>query len=193
MKFLRVALIVFFVMFALRAEAVLDNIYQPPQLKPVDSELKVKVGDLAPDFTLPCICGENITLSDFRNKKNVMLSFIPAAWTPVCSDQWPGYNIARHFFDDSETIILGISVDSTATLHAWVDAMGGLWFPVLSDFWPHGGLANEMGVLRSDGMAERAVFLIDKQGEIVFIHVEDINRRPPLEMLVNALHNQLAD
>lgn len=167
--------------------AVLEGIYHPPEKKPVDSELTVQVGDLAPDFTLPCICGEDISLSDFRGRKNVMLSFIPAAWTPVCSDQWPGYNIARHFFDQHDTIILGISVDNLPTLHAWVKAMGGLWFPVLSDFWPHGGLAGELGVLRADGTAERAVLLIDKSGKIVFIHVEDINKRPPLELLVNAM------
>jgi len=70
-----------------------DNIYNPGQLKPIDSQLKVKVGDPAPDFTLPSVAGEKITLSRFKGEKNVMISFVPAAWTPVCSDQWPGYNI----------------------------------------------------------------------------------------------------
>jgi len=65
--------------------------------------------------------------------------------------------------------------------------MGKLWFSVLSDFWPHGAAAARYGVLRSDGVSERALFVIDKAGIIRFIHVEDINVRPKLEALVMAL------
>jgi hypothetical protein len=80
------------------SEAFKDNIYNPGHLKPVDSTLKVKVGDLAPDFTLPSVSGEKISLSQYRGKKHVVISFVPAAWTPVCSDQWPGYNIVKQMF-----------------------------------------------------------------------------------------------
>ncbi len=69
-----------------------SKIYNLGTLKPVDSELKVRSGDLAPDFTLPSISGQRVTLSQFRGKNNVVISFVPAAWTPVCSEQWPGYN-----------------------------------------------------------------------------------------------------
>jgi peroxiredoxin (alkyl hydroperoxide reductase subunit C) len=65
--------------------------------------------------------------------------------------------------------------------------MGDLWFPVLSDFWPHGAVADAYGVLRSDGMTERALFVIDKKGILRYIRVEDINRRPPLKELLDAL------
>jgi peroxiredoxin (alkyl hydroperoxide reductase subunit C) len=58
--------------------------------------------------------------------------------------------------------------------------MGKLWFPVLSDFWPHGAVARKYGVLRSDGVSERALFVIDKKGIIQAIHVSDINIRPDL-------------
>ena len=67
--------------------------------------------------------------------------------------------------------------------------MGSLWFPVLSDFWPHGAVAQKFGVLRSDGTTERALFFIDKRGVIRHIHVEDINVRPKLEIIVQALQN----
>ncbi|MCF8055986.1 MAG: redoxin domain-containing protein [Desulfocapsa sp.] len=67
-----------------------ELIFDTGKLKPVDSVLKVKIGDRAPDFTLPSIQGEEISLSQFKGRKNVVLSFVPAAWTPVCSDQWPG-------------------------------------------------------------------------------------------------------
>ena len=157
------------------------NIYNPGQLKPIDSKLKVKVGDPAPDFTLPAVSGGKITLSQYRGKKNVVLSFVPAAWTPVCSDQWPGYNIVKELFDMNNAILLGITVDNIPTLYAWTRQMGKLWFPVLSDFWPHGQVADRYGVLRSDGVSERALLYIDTKGIIRDIQVNDINKRPDLE------------
>jgi peroxiredoxin (alkyl hydroperoxide reductase subunit C) len=65
--------------------------------------------------------------------------------------------------------------------------MGNLWFPVLSDFWPHGKVAQKYGVLRSDGVSERALFVIDKKGIIRYSDVHDINKRPLFEDLVRAL------
>jgi peroxiredoxin len=144
--------------FAL-SDAYKDNIYNPGSLKSADSALKVKIGGKAPDFRLKAVSGETVSLAQYRGKKNVVISFVPAAWTPVCSDQWPGYNIVKEMF----------------------------WFPVLSDFWPHGGVAKRYGVLRTDGMAERAIFVIDKKGIIRDIDVHDINRRPPLEVLIGEL------
>jgi peroxiredoxin len=154
------------------SEAFKGNIYNPGTLKPIDSVLKVKIGEPAPDFTLPSISGKKVSLSQFTGKKNVVISFVPAAWTPVCSDQWPGYNIAKGFFDQSNAVLLGITVDNIPTLYAWTQQMGKLWFSVLSDFWPHGAVADRYGVLRSDGVAERALFVIDKSGIIRYIHVE---------------------
>ena len=162
-------------------------IYEPGQLKPVDSVLKVKIGAPAPPFSLPSLTGETISLSHYRGTRNVVISFVPAAWTPVCSDQWPGYNITKDIFEQYDAILLGISVDNLPTLFAWTNQMGGLWFPVLSDFWPHGEAAQRFGVLRSDGTAERALFIIDKTGIIRFISVSDINRRPNLNEVVDAL------
>jgi peroxiredoxin (alkyl hydroperoxide reductase subunit C) len=169
------------------SEAFKNNIYNPGILKPIDSTLKVKVGETAPGFILPSISGKKISLSQFAGKKNVVISFVPAAWTPVCSDQWPGYNISKSFFDENDAILLGITVDNIPTLHAWTNQMGKIWFIVLSDFWPHGAVSSRYGVLRSDGVSERALFVIDKAGIIQYIHVEDINVRPKLENLVMEL------
>jgi len=164
-----------------------QNIYNVGTLKPVDSILKVKVGDRAPDFTLPSISDEKVSLNQYRGKKNVVLSFVPAAWTPVCSDQWPGYNIVKDIFDENQAILLGITVDNIPTLYAWTHQMGKLWFPVLSDFWPHGAVAKKYGVLRSNGVSERALFVIDKKGALRYVDVHDINKRPALENLVGVL------
>jgi peroxiredoxin len=169
------------------SDAYKGNIYQTGTLKPIDSVLKVKVGVQAPNFSLLSISGEKVSLSQFRGKKNVVLSFVPAAWTPVCSDQWPGYNIAKDIFNQYDAILLGITVDNIPTLFAWTNQMGQLWFPVLSDFWPHGAVAKKYGVLRSSGVSERALFVIDKKGMIRYIDVHDINKRPPLEDLMSAL------
>jgi peroxiredoxin len=162
-------------------------VFNPGPLKAVDSVLKVAVGDPAPDFSLPAVSGETVSLNQYRGERNVVISFVPAAWTPVCSDQWPGYNIARELFAVHDAMLLGITVDNLPTLYAWTRQMGTLWFPVLSDFWPHGQVADRFGVLRQDGTAERALFVIDKNGIIRYISVSDINRRPRLKDLVDAL------
>jgi peroxiredoxin len=186
-------LFAFFVLFFVSSyafglsDAFKSNIYNPGQLKPIDSKLKVKVGDRPPDFTLPSLSGKKISLRQFKGEKNVVISFVPAAWTPVCSDQWPGYNLAKVIFDKSDAILLGITVDNLPTLYAWTNQMGHLWFPVLSDFWPHGKVSKMFGVLRSDGVAERSLFIIDKKGIIRYAHVSDINKRPDLKDLATEL------
>ncbi len=174
-----------------RSEAFKENIFNPGKLKPTDSSLKVKVGDRAPDFALPSLSGKTVSLRQYLGKKNVVISFVPAAWTPVCSDQWPGYNIAKGLFDQYDAVLLGITVDNIPTLFAWTNQMRGdggqLWFPVLSDFWPHGAVAETFGVLRSDGTSERALFVIDKSGIIRYIDIHDINTRPRLGVLMEEL------
>ncbi len=164
-----------------------ESIYETGKLKAVDSKLSLKVGDKAPDFTLPAVSGTKVSLSQYAGKKNVVIAFVPAAWTPVCSQQWPGYNIAQELFDKNDAVLLGITVDNIPTLFAWTGTMGKLWFEVLSDFWPHGAVAAKYGVLRSDGVSERALFVIDKTGVVRSIEVHDINTMPRLENLVKAL------
>jgi len=162
-------------------------IYNPGPLKPRDSSLKIAIGQKAPDFELPAVSGGKVRLSDFNGRKNVVVSFVPAAWTPVCSDQWPGYNIAEGLFAQHDAVLLGVTVDNIPTLFAWTRQMGSLWFPVLSDFWPHGETARLFGVLRSDGMTERALIYINKEGIVTHVHVEDINIRPKLEDIAAGL------
>jgi len=169
------------------SEQFKGKIYDPGMLKPVDSRTKLKAGMPAPSFTLPSLTGEMIPLAHYHGKKNVVLSFVPAAWTPVCSDQWPGYNILKDVFDNNDAVLLGITVDNLPTLNAWTKEMGDLWFPVLSDFWPHGAVSKKYGVLRSSGVSERALFIVDKKGIIRYFDVHDINKRPPLEVLVREL------
>ena len=163
------------------------HIYNPGKLKPVDSKLKVKVGGIAPDFKLRAVNGGEVSLRSFRGKKNVVISFVPAAFTPVCSAQWPGYNLVLDLFQKHDAVLLGITTDNIPSLYAWTQEMGDIRFDVLSDFYPHGAVASAFGVLRRDGTAERALFIVDKEGIIRYIDVHDINERPPLEDLAAAL------
>ncbi len=83
--------------------------------------------------------------------------------------------------------VLGISVDSVPCLTAWADSLGGITYPLLSDFFPHGGVAQRYGILREDGRSERAIFVIDKQGLIRYVDVHDIDEQPDNEELFRVL------
>jgi peroxiredoxin (alkyl hydroperoxide reductase subunit C) len=81
-------------------------------------------------------------------------------YRPFCQKEAPSVN---EMFDENEAVLLGITVDNIPTFYAWTQQMGKLWFPVLSDFWPHGAVADKYGVLRSDWVSERAFFLLIKK------------------------------
>ena len=78
-------------------------------------------------------------------------------------------------------------MDSTDCLRAWAESLGGITYPLLSDFYPHGAVAQVYGVLRSEGYSERALFIIDKQGIIRYIDIHDIGTQPDNEELFRAL------
>jgi glutaredoxin len=86
-----------------------------------------------------------------------------------------------------ETQVLGLSVDSTDCLRAWAESLGGITYPLLSDFYPHGGVGQLFGVLRPDGKSERALFVIDKRGVIRYVDVHDIGEQPDNEVLFGEL------
>lgn len=86
-------------------------------------------------------------------------------------------------FAELNTQVLGISVDHVPSLQAWAESMEGITFPLLSDFWPHGALAARYGVLRDDGTAERAIFIIDETGFIRYIDIHDYDEQPDNEVL----------
>jgi peroxiredoxin (alkyl hydroperoxide reductase subunit C) len=167
------------------------NVYNVGNLKPRDSVSTLKIGDKAPEFTLSAVDGNKVSLSQYLGKKNVVISFVPAAWTPVCSAQWPAYDMSEDIFRDNNAMLLGITVDNIPTLYAWTKELAAnkdkLWFPVLSDFFPHGEVAKKYGVLRSGGVSERALFVIDKEGIIRYIDIHDINDRPLIPELQKEL------
>jgi mycoredoxin-dependent peroxiredoxin len=128
--------------------------------------MAVEVGQEAPDFELNDQHGTPVRLSSFRGAKNVVLVFYPLAFSGVCSsemcamrDEFPEVNR-----DDVE--LLTVSVDSTFTHRAWAD-QEHFGFGLLSDFWPHGGVAKQYGVFNEDrGISTRGTFIIDKAGVV---------------------------
>ncbi len=129
----------------------------------------LKVGDVAPDFTLKAEQGE-WCLKDARGKKNVVLAFVSYAFSPVCSAQLPSYEAELDRFKDFDTEVVSISMDSTYTLDAWGKEMN-ISFPLLSDFYPQGKVVDLYGVRHPAGMSERALVVIDKAGIIRYIQV----------------------
>lgn len=130
----------------------------------------LKVGDVAPDFTLKTADQEDWHLKDLRGKKNVVLAFVPFAFSSVCSTQLPSYEASLESLRDFNTEIVSISMDSTYALDAWAKSIHTS-FPMLSDFYPQGSVVDRYGVRHPAGMPERAVFVIDKEGIIRYIEV----------------------
>lgn len=122
-------------------------------------------GTIAPDFTLPDKNGNPVKLSDFRGK-NVMIAFYPADWSDVCSNQLGVYGERLDELRGYNADVLGISVDGRESHNAWAEVMA-IRFPLLSDFWPHGAVAQQYGVFWDHvGISNRALFFVDPDGII---------------------------
>jgi mycoredoxin-dependent peroxiredoxin len=147
--------------------------------------MALQVGDVAPDFELPASGNRTVKLSDFRGKENVLLAFYPFAFSPVCSLQLPGLQQSLGEFERLNTAVLGISVDSKHSSAAFAEHLH-LDFPLVSDFNKEATAA--YGVLRDGGFAERALFVIDKDGTIVYAHVNAIGEVPDSEPVFEVLH-----
>ena len=120
----------------------------------------------APDFDLPNQFGEHVRLSDFRGVKPVALVFFPLAFSSTCTAELCTLRDNLAMFQDHRVELIGISVDSKATLRAFAEDEG-YDFTMLADFWPHGEVSKEYGVfLDHKGFATRATFLIDVDGVI---------------------------
>jgi peroxiredoxin len=145
------------------------------------------IGSTAPDFELNNQHRRPIRLSDFRGKRSVVVAFHPLSFTPVCSAQMQTYEKNFPRLDALDAHVLGISVDSDATKKGWSDALGGISYDLLSDFHPKGKVASEYGVMRDDGISERAIFVVDKRGVIVWAKQYAIPEQPDFEALLREL------
>lgn len=117
----------------------------------------------------------------------MVVAFHPFAFTPVCTRQMQGYQQSYDRLSGLDVEVLGISTDLGPAKAAWAASMGGLSFPVLADFNPQGGAAKAYGALGPHGLAERAIFLVDKSGRIVWSKLHGMDDDPDLEELLGAI------
>lgn len=129
--------------------------------------MSIQAGDEAPDFELKDTAGNEIRLSDFRGKQNVVVVFYPFTFTGVCQGELCELRDDLSTFNGSDAQVLAISCDTRFAQGKWAEEQG-FGFPVLSDFWPHGEVSRRYGVFNETmGCANRATFVIDKAGTVV--------------------------
>jgi peroxiredoxin len=128
--------------------------------------MAVEIGSPAPDFTLKDQDRNDVTLSSFRGKKNVVVLFYPLTFTSVCEGELCAVRDDLGAFQNDDVQVLAISVDSAPTHKTWADQQG-YTFPILADFWPHGEVAKAYGVFNDTaGIATRGTFVVDKEGVV---------------------------
>jgi peroxiredoxin len=128
--------------------------------------MSVEVGDKAPDFTLKDQHKQEVKLSDFQGKKNVVLLFYPFAFTGVCTGELCAIRDEWTEFDNDDVVTLAVSTDTVASLRIFAD-QEKFDYPLLSDHWPHGEVAKAYGVFNEQlGAATRGTFIIDKDGVV---------------------------
>lgn len=129
--------------------------------------MSAEIGQPAPQFTLKDQDGNDVSLSDFQGKQNVVIVFYPFTFTGVCQGELCEIRDDPSTFETNDAAVLAISCDTRHAQKQWADQQG-FTFPVLSDFWPHGEVARAYGVFNEAlGCANRGTFVIDKNGTIV--------------------------
>jgi len=143
-------------------------------------------GTPAPDFLLPSTPDQRVSVNDFRGAP-LILAFYPADWSPVCGDQMSLYNEVLPEFHRYKAALAGVSVDG-AWCHAAFARDRKLHFPLLADFEPKGGVARRYGAYRDgDGVCERALFVIDKNGVISWSYLSPLGVNPGADGILEAL------
>lgn len=140
-------------------------------------------------FTLKDHNKIDFQLSEYRGQ-SVLLSFHPLAWTAVCARQMQMLDENFKRFEKLNVLPVGLSVDSVPTKEAWAKELGLKKLRLLADFWPHGGVAKQLGIFRKkNGFSERANIILDPDGRIIFRKVYEISQLPDIEEIFSFLEN----
>lgn len=134
----------------------------------------IAVGAKAPEFTLKDQDQNDVTLSSFQGEKNVVLAFYPLDFSPVCSKEHTCFRDDLKGFEGLNAQVLALSVDSVWAHKAFAQQLG-VSYPLLADFHPRGEVAAKFGLYLDDkGINQRATVVIDKQGVVRYVHVNEI-------------------
>jgi peroxiredoxin len=148
------------------------------------------VGDVAPDFTLKDQHGGEVSLSGFNGKK-VILSFHPLAWTSICAEQMKSLEANAQTFDELNTVAMGMSVDAVPSKKAWAESLGIEKTKLLSDFWPHGEVAQAYSnFVEKLGFSGRANVIVDENRKIVFYKIYEIKELPDIQEIIDFLNRK---
>ncbi|MFW9967212.1 MAG: redoxin domain-containing protein [Candidatus Thorarchaeota archaeon] len=132
----------------------------------------LSIGERAPDFILPDQNGMDVRLSDFRGRQNVVVALHPGDLNSGCTDSFRFYQEYLSEFEQADTQVLAINMASVESNRAWLDQVGELGFPVLADYVPLGDVTLKFDCfVPEEGYGKRAVFLVDKKGNIRHIEV----------------------
>ncbi len=136
--------------------------------------MTVEVGQEAPDFTLKDQNNQPVSLSQFRGTKNVVLLFYPLAFSSVCQGELCSVRDELPSFQNDDVQVLAVSVDSVYAHKVWAETER-FDFPLLSDFWPHGAVAQQYGCFdETRGIARRGTYIIDREGVVRYAVVNAI-------------------
>jgi peroxiredoxin len=156
-----------------------------PRMYPTKDQI-LQAGKPAPDFSLKATPTQSVKLSDLMGRP-VVLAFYPADFSPVCSDQMALYQAATPAFAQYSAQVIGLSTDGPWCHQAFAQRRG-IKFPLLADAWPHGAVAETYGVLDTDeGLAARALFVIDPQGTVTWSYVSPAGINPGANGILAAL------
>jgi peroxiredoxin len=144
-------------------------------------------GQVAPEFSLKDHEGRDFKLSDLRGKR-VLLSFHPLAWTEICAKQMQSLENNLDIFTQLNTVPVGLSVDSVPCKKAWADHLGIKRVSLLSDFWPHGGVASLYGMfIEKEGISGRVNVVVGEDGKIKLTEVYHLSELPDVRKVINLI------
>ena len=148
-------------------------------------EKRIAAGEIMERFSLKDQDNVAWDSSSARGKR-LLLSFHPLAWTPACAEQMIELEKNMQVLDELDTVPVGISVDPVPSKSAWAGDLKLARLRLLSDFWPHGKMAKDLGLFREkDGFSERANVLVNEQGIVVFVKTYPIGQVPDLQEVLD--------
>jgi peroxiredoxin len=149
--------------------------------------MALKVGDKIPEFELRDHNDKPHKISDYKGKK-VLLSLHPFAFTPVCKNQMQELDKKYDTFKELGVVPLGLSIDHQPAKAAWAEAIGIKKLPLLTDFWPHGKVSQDMDLFLDDmGTSARANVLIDEEGKVEWIKTYELSEQPDFDEIIDYL------
>ena len=149
--------------------------------------MAIQPGTAAPTFNKRGDNGDRIDLGDFKGKKNVLLAFFPGAFTSGCASEMANLNQAIKQFEELDTQVIGMSLDSQFALRAFSNSLGSLRFPLVTDFNPKGDVSKAYEIWNGEserGHNVRATFIIDKEGIVRFSETYEMGMLPEAKDLI---------